>query len=79
MQADQDVMAALVSLSAPVGDELGAFSYRLVLDAEGKAVLEAAIGPLSASPRRRWCPGIVGPLGSAVAKRSLRYAAATCG
>ena len=47
LQADQDAAAALVSLSAPVGDELGAFSYRLVLDAEGKAVLEAAIGPLS--------------------------------
>jgi hypothetical protein len=47
-QADQDAAAALISLSGPVGDELGAFSYQLTLDAEGKAVLEAAIGPLSA-------------------------------
>ena len=31
LQADQDAAAALVSLSAPVGDELGAFSYRLVV------------------------------------------------
>ncbi len=47
-QADQDAAAALISLSAPVGDELGAFTYQLVVDTEGKAVLEAAIGPLSA-------------------------------
>ena len=47
-QADQDAATALISLSGPVGDELGAFSYQLTLDAEGKAVLEAAIGPLSA-------------------------------
>lgn len=47
-QTDQDAASALVSLSAPVGDELGAFTYQLTLDAEGKAVLEAAIGPLSA-------------------------------
>lgn len=43
----QEASAAAVSLSAPVGDELGMFSYRLLTDAVGKAVLEAAIGPLS--------------------------------
>mgnify|MGYP000853259130 FL=1 len=47
LQADQDAAAGFVALSAPVGDELGAFTYRLVVDAEGKAVVEAAIGPLS--------------------------------
>ncbi len=48
LQREQDAASALVSLSAAVGDELGAFTYHLTLDAEGKAVLEAAIGPLSA-------------------------------
>jgi hypothetical protein len=47
-QRDQDAAAAAVSLSGPVGDELGLFTYHLITDAEGKAVLEAAIGPLSA-------------------------------
>ena len=47
-QAEQDAAAGLVALSAAYGDELGAFTYNLTLDAEGKAVLEAAIGPLSA-------------------------------
>lgn len=47
-QEAQDAAGRLVALSRPVGDELGAFSYRLVLDAHGKAALEAAIGPLSA-------------------------------
>lgn len=47
-QTEQDSAAGLVALSAAYGDELGAFTYHLTLDAEGKAVLEAAIGPLSA-------------------------------
>lgn len=47
-QEVQDRAGRLVALGRPVGDELGAFAYRLVLDAEGKAALEAAIGPLSA-------------------------------
>ena len=47
-QEVQDSAGRLVALSRPVGDELGAFTYRLVLDAHGKAALEAAIGPLSA-------------------------------
>lgn len=45
--AAQEAAAGLVALSLPVGDELGMFSYRLLTDAFGKAVLEAAIGPLS--------------------------------
>jgi hypothetical protein len=37
-----------VALSQPVEDGTGTAEYRLVLDLEGKAVLEAALGPLSA-------------------------------
>ena len=37
-----------VALSQPVEDGTGIAEYRLVLDVEGKAVLEAALGPLSA-------------------------------
>ncbi|MEI2826271.1 MAG: HNH endonuclease signature motif containing protein [Dermatophilaceae bacterium] len=40
--------AAAISLSQPMGDELGGFSYQLTVDGVGKAVLEAAIGPASA-------------------------------
>ena len=37
-----------VALSQPRVDELGLAEYRLTLDVEGRAVLEAALGPLSA-------------------------------
>ena len=48
LQAQQDVARRFVSLSQPVEDGTGTAEYRLVLDVEGKAVLEAALGPLSA-------------------------------
>ena len=47
-QADADTAERLVSLSRPSTDELGAFTYQLILDPVGGAALEAAIGPLSA-------------------------------
>ena len=47
-QEVQDAAGRLVALDRAVGDVLGAFTYRLVVDAQGKAALEAAIGPLSA-------------------------------
>ena len=37
-----------MALSQPFVDEVGVAEYRLTLDPEGKAVLEAALGPLSA-------------------------------
>ena len=37
-----------MSLSQPWVDEMGVAEYRLTLDPEGQAVLEAALGPLSA-------------------------------
>ena len=37
-----------MALSQPFVDEMGVAEYRLTLDPEGKAVLEAALGPLSA-------------------------------
>ncbi|MEO6412620.1 MAG: DUF222 domain-containing protein [Pedococcus sp.] len=48
LQAQQDAGRRFVSLSQPVEDGTGIAEYRLVLDVEGKAVLEAALGPLSA-------------------------------
>ncbi|WP_161988668.1 HNH endonuclease signature motif containing protein [Pedococcus bigeumensis] len=48
LQTQQDVARRFVSLSQPVEDGTGTAEYRLVLDVEGKAVLEAALGPLSA-------------------------------
>ncbi len=47
LQSQQDVARRFVSLSQPVEDGTGTAEYRLVLDVEGKAVLEAALGPLS--------------------------------
>ncbi len=47
LDAIQESVSGLVALSHPVGDELGMFSYRLTTDPVGKAVLEAAIGPLA--------------------------------
>jgi hypothetical protein len=48
LQRDQDAARRFVSLSQPMEDGTGLSEYRLVLDPEGKAVLEAALGPLSA-------------------------------
>ena len=48
MQAQQDATRRFVALSQPMEDGTGIAEYRLVLDEEGKAVLEAALGPLSA-------------------------------
>ena len=48
LQAEQDAAKRFVALSQPRVDELGLAEYRLTLDVEGRAVLEAALGPLSA-------------------------------
>ncbi|WP_406829557.1 DUF222 domain-containing protein [Pedococcus sp. KACC 23699] len=48
LQLHQDAAKRFVALSQPVEDGTGVAEYRLVLDVEGKAVLEAALGPLSA-------------------------------
>ncbi len=47
LQSEQNRARRLVSLSRPRPDLPGTVAYALVLDAEGQAVLEAAIGPLS--------------------------------
>ncbi len=48
LQLEQDAAKRYVALSQPYVDEMGVAEYRLTLDPEGKAVLEAALGPLSA-------------------------------
>ncbi|MGV1009336.1 MAG: HNH endonuclease [Dermatophilaceae bacterium] len=48
LQRLQDLAARQVALSHPVPTDEAAWDYLLRVDAEGKAVLEAAIGPLSA-------------------------------
>ena len=48
LQREQDAARRFVSLSQPVEDGSGIAQYRLVLDPEGRAVLEAALGPLAA-------------------------------
>jgi hypothetical protein len=48
LQREQDVAKRYVALSQPWVDEMGVAEYRLTLDPEGRAVLEAALGPLSA-------------------------------
>ncbi len=48
LQSEQDAMKRFVALSQPRVDECGLAEYRLTLDVEGRAVLEAALGPLSA-------------------------------
>ena len=48
LQLEQDVARRFVALSQPVDGAVGVFEYRLVLDPEASAVLEAALGPLSA-------------------------------
>ena len=47
-QGEQDAAKRFVALSRPRVDELGLAEYRLTVDVEGRAVLEAALGPLSA-------------------------------
>ena len=48
LQREQDAAKRYVALSQPHVDEMGVAEYRLTLDPEGSAVLEAALGPLSA-------------------------------
>jgi len=48
LQSCQDVGRRFIALSQPHDSGAGVFEYRLALDVEGKAVLEAALGPLSA-------------------------------
>lgn len=48
LQAEQDGMKRFVELSQPHVDESGLAEYVLTLDAEGRAVLEGALAPLSA-------------------------------
>ena len=48
LQAEQNAAARFVSLSRPMVDDAGIADYRLTLDQEGRAALEAALGPLSA-------------------------------
>lgn len=48
LQREQDVAKRFVALSQPRIDEMGLAEYRMTLDPEGRAVLEAALGPLSA-------------------------------
>ena len=47
LQREQDAAARHVELSTPVDQGDGIFTYRFTVDTEGKAVVEAAIGPLS--------------------------------
>jgi hypothetical protein len=48
LQAEQDQLQARTSMSQPLADGGGLFDYHLVVDAEAKAVIEAAVGALSA-------------------------------
>ncbi|MDF2093061.1 HNH endonuclease signature motif containing protein [Knoellia sp. 3-2P3] len=48
LQDQQNLGKAFISLSQPRDTGAETFEYRLTLDVEGKAVLEAALGPLSA-------------------------------
>jgi len=48
LQQQQSATKRFIALSQPHDDGTGIFEYRLALDVEGKAVLEAALGPLSA-------------------------------
>jgi hypothetical protein len=49
LQSEQDLAKRFVALSPPMDAGVGVFEYRLTLDVEGKAILEAAVGPLSAA------------------------------
>jgi hypothetical protein len=48
LQDQQNLGKAFISLSQPRDTGASTFEYRLTLDVEGKATLEAALGPLSA-------------------------------
>jgi hypothetical protein len=48
LQDQQTLGRSFIRLSQPQDTGAGTFEYRLTLDVEGKAVLEAALGPLSA-------------------------------
>jgi hypothetical protein len=48
LQNQQNTGKSFISLSQPADTGANTFEYRLTLDVEGKAVLEAALGPLSA-------------------------------
>jgi hypothetical protein len=48
LQDQQDQGKAFISLGQPRDTGAGTFEYRLTLDVEGKSILEAALGPLSA-------------------------------
>lgn len=48
LQKEQDAAKRFVSVGQPRIDEMGMAEYRMTLDPEGRAVLEAALGPLSA-------------------------------
>lgn len=48
LQDQQSLGKTFITLSQPRDTGAGTFEYRLTLDVEGKAVLEAALGPLSA-------------------------------
>ena len=48
LQKEQDAGKAFIRLSPPQDTGAGTFEYRLTLDVEGKSILEAAVGPLSA-------------------------------
>jgi hypothetical protein len=48
LQKEQDAGKAFIRLSQPQDTGANTFEYCLTLDVEGKAVLEAALGPLSA-------------------------------
>ena len=56
LDRDQERAASKAHLSAPVRAEDGLFEYRMVLDPEAMAALEAALEPLSA-PAPQPCPG----------------------
>ena len=48
LQGEQDACKRFVALSQPRVDGAGLAEYSMTLDPEGRAVLEAALGPLSA-------------------------------
>jgi uncharacterized protein DUF222 len=48
LQAEEDRLRSRRSMSQPLADGGGLFDYHLVVDAEAKAVIEAAVGALSA-------------------------------
>ncbi len=48
LQDQQTMGKSFIRLSQPTDTGAGTFEYRLTLDVEGKSILEAALGPLSA-------------------------------